>query len=279
MDKVINHTISDLPIGIFDSGIGGLTVLRALKEQMPKESFLYLGDTARLPYGTKSPSTIRQYLEQNVAFLLKCGVKAVVVACNSASSVLKKDDDFGVPVIDVIIPGARKAVTVTKSKRIGVIGTRATIMARGYVQALQMFGSYHIFQQACPLLVPLVEEGMIDDPITNLIVYRYLSPLIRENIDTLILGCTHYPILKESIRKVVGKNIEIVDSAHATAERLYHHLETMRLRPTTSTTEGKVTIMVTDDSPIFKATADMILAPIKIDDLHPVYLNPKEIQS
>jgi glutamate racemase len=206
--------MNDLPIGVFDSGVGGLTVLRALAKRWPGEKFIYLADTARLPYGTKSPETIEQYLIQNLKFFLQYGVKAIVVACNSASSVLlERRIPCPVPILNVITPGAKLAAQATKTKKIGVLGTRATVLSQAYVHAIQKIDpSIEVQQQACPLLVPLVEENWIDDPLTNMVIYRYLQDLLKQPIDTLVLGCTHYPVLKNAFQKVVGSSVELIDS-------------------------------------------------------------------
>jgi glutamate racemase len=206
--------MNDLPIGVFDSGVGGITVLRALTEKWPGEKFLYLADTARLPYGAKSSDTIEQYFIQNLKFLLKEGVKAVVVACNSASSVLmKKKIPSPVPIFNVIHPGARLAAAATRTGHIGVVGTRATMLSEAYVQAIkELSPEANVYQQACPLLVPLVEENWVDDPLTNMVIYRYMQTLLKHPIDTLVLGCTHYPVLKKAFKNVVGASVELVDS-------------------------------------------------------------------
>ncbi len=269
--QIRNESRSNLPIGIFDSGVGGVTVLKALQREFPGESFLYLGDTARLPYGSKSPLTIRNYLEQNVNHLLKHGVKALVVACNSASSILKSSDHFGVPHFDVIRPGARAAVSATRNKRIGVVGTAATVSSNSYVKAIAEFGKFDVFQQPCPLLVPLVEEGLVDDPITNLIVYRYLGPLLQIKMDTLILGCTHYPVIEMAFRKVVGSSVAIVDSSKVVADRLRHSFETGKI-PSAKGGEGSIRLMVTDDSPAFRRVAQLILGDVQVASIEFVHL-------
>jgi glutamate racemase len=249
-------------IGIFDSGIGGLTVLKSLRRHFPEHSFLYLGDTARLPYGSKSSATIRSYLEQNMRFLIAAGVDAIVVACNSASSVLQENTFQTIPVYGVIEPGALCAIAQTQNHRIGVIGTRATIGTQAYVKAIhRLQPAVEVFSQACPLLVPLVEEGWIDDPLTNLVVYRYLQPLIQSQIDTLILGCTHYPILRAAIGKVVGPAVTLVDSAQAIAEQMQHDIQSGRLQSAVCKGSAQATIRfcVTDNSTSFQMVAEMIL--------------------
>lgn len=256
------------PIGLFDSGIGGLTVLKTVREKLPHENLIYLGDTARLPYGSKSPETILRYLNQNIEFLVARGVKSVVVACNSASSVLvgRNDLKFSVPVYNVIEPGARRAFEVSRSKRIGVLGTRATIAGGAYERELKKLdSSVSVVAQACPLLVPLVEEGWDNDPITNLVVFRYVQPLVAAGVDTLILGCTHYPFLKEAIRRVAGPSVELVDSAESIA-RLLHEDSGIGSR------EGSLELLVTDASPSFSEVAARILSPFKLPALQQVDL-------
>ena len=207
------------PIGVFDSGVGGLTVVRALRRRLPHESILYLGDTARLPYGTKSPSTVRQYTRRNVEFLEARGVKAVVVACNTATALALDDLPTPVPVWGVVEPGAERAARISRG-RVGVIATEATILSDAYGRALRRLRpELAVLSQACPLFVPLVEEGWYDDPLTEEVARRYLAPLLAAGIDTLVLGCTHYPLLEPVLRRVVGEGVELVDSAAAVAEQ------------------------------------------------------------
>ena len=204
------------PIGVFDSGIGGLTVVRALRDLLPNESIFYLGDTARVPYGGKSPSTVERYSVEMAEMLAAEGVKAVVVACNSASSVAlpKLEETLAVPVIGVIKPGAQAAVTATRNRHVGVIGTRATIKSGAYERALRALDlKINISAQACPLLVPLIEEGWLEDKLTDRVIARYLRPLVRKGIDTLVLGCTHYPLLAGAIARFLENKITLVDSA------------------------------------------------------------------
>ena len=207
------------PIGVFDSGIGGLTVVKALIEDLPSESIVYFGDTARVPYGTKSKSTIVKFSLENVEFLLRFGVKCIVIACNTSSSwalpTLRKY--FKVPIIGVIRPGARAAVRQTRAKRIGVIGTSATIHSRAYEAAIQRLDpTIQVFSQSCPLFVPLVEEGWLSGAVSRQVAAQYLGPLMRRRIDTLILGCTHYPLLAPTIQSVLGPGVALVDSARQT---------------------------------------------------------------
>lgn len=217
-------------IGIFDSGVGGLTVARQLRRALPHEDLLYLGDTARVPYGTKSPATVVRFACEDTGFLVGRDVKAVVVACNTASAwaldVLQ--ERFALPVFGVILPGAAAALRRTRSGRIGVIGTPATIRSAAYTRAiLGARRDAQVFAQACPLLVPLVEEGWVNHRVSRLVLEEYLRPLLRQRIDTLVLGCTHYPLLKRVIRAVVGPDIVLIDSAAScarhVAEQLRHH--------------------------------------------------------
>ena len=208
------------PIGVFDSGLGGLTVVKALIDDLPQESIVYFGDTARVPYGTKSKSTIVKFSLENVEFLLRYGVKCIVIACNTSSSwalpTLRKY--FKVPIIGVIRPGALAAVRQTRNKRVGVIGTSATIGSEAYKAAIRRIDpAVHVFSQDCPLFVPLVEAGWLNGSIARGVAEKYLTPLKRQRIDTLILGCTHYPLLAPTIQRVMGREVALVDSARQTA--------------------------------------------------------------
>jgi len=244
-------------IGVFDSGLGGLTVLKELIKNFPKENFVYLGDTARLPYGSKSPEVIRKYTEQNIQFLIQQNVKCIVVACNSASTVIDFNELHGTPIYNVITPGAKKALDVSVTKRIGLLGTRATIASRAYQQRiLKMDMNVDIFDMACPLFVPFAEEGMDLDPITNLIAFRYIQPLVDQKIDTLILGCTHYPLLRGSIQRVTQQSIALVDSGETIALLLKEDFSQGRLKQSGS---GLVRILTTDFSQHFKNLAEKIL--------------------
>jgi glutamate racemase len=212
--------INKWSIGVFDSGIGGLTVVKEIRNILPEEKIIYLGDTARVPYGSRSRETIIKYSRENARFLMEKGIKLLVVACNTASSLALDElkEHMPVNVIGVVEPGARKAVRVTKSGRIGVIGTEATIRSRSYERALLKIDSrLKIFPRACPLFVPLVEEGMIEHKITYSVAEHYLADLKKFKIDVLILGCTHYPVLKKVIQKTVGENVTLVDSAEEVA--------------------------------------------------------------
>jgi len=221
---------NDLPIGIFDSGVGGLTVYRALHDRLPHEHFVYLGDTARVPYGTKSMATIERYAIENAKFLADHGIKLLVVACNTASATAlpKIREKIGIDVIGVIWPGGRKAVDVTSEierPRIGVIATEATVASERYVRAIRRAGSNsEVMQLACPLFVPLAEEGWTHEPETYSIAEKYLGEMKAFSPDALVLGCTHYPILREVIQQTVGQNVRLIDSGEATAEEVERRL-------------------------------------------------------
>lgn len=210
------------PIGIFDSGIGGLTVAKEIFTHLPYEDIVYFGDTARVPYGTKSPQTVRKFSYSNMRFLMSQKVKMAIVACNTASatSIEKLRVEFpGIPIIGVIEPAVELALICTGNKRIGVIGTESTISSNAYLKEIRMLNpNAMIFGQPCPLFVPLVEEGWIDRKETSMIAREYLRPLKKKKIDTLILGCTHYPLLKSVIKKIIGKGVAVIDSARVIAE-------------------------------------------------------------
>jgi len=216
-------TGNDAPIGVFDSGIGGLTVAREIMRNLPMEKIVYFGDTARVPYGNKSKATIVRYSLQITNFLRTQGIKALVIACNTATSMaLPEVSEFaGMPVIGVVEPGARVAAEITKNGRIGVIGTRATISTNAYTNAIHSINpSLNVIGQACPMLVPLVEEGWVHDHVTDEILMRYLDDLLEHDIDTLILGCTHYPLLRSAIKRLVGNQVNLVNPAYETAKEL-----------------------------------------------------------
>lgn len=223
---------ADRPIGVFDSGIGGLTVLRALVNAMPSEEFIYLGDTARLPYGTKSNEVIKRYSRENSEFLLAKGIKLLVVACNTSSAVALEHIAGAtmIPVVGVIEPGARAVVRATRSGKIGVIGTEATIASGAYTRTIQRLRpDAEIYTRACPLLVPLAEEGWVDNEVAQRTVAFYLESLKRSGIDTLLLGCTHYPLLLRMFERVLGRGVRVVDSALATAEAVTAQLGALGL--------------------------------------------------
>jgi glutamate racemase len=213
----------DSAIGVFDSGIGGLTVLHQIIETLPHENTVYLGDTARAPYGTKSMDTVLRYSYENSDFLVEKGVKILVVACNTSTAIAlhRLKARLAVPVIGVIEPGVRRAIKSSKNKRIGVIGTEATIQSSAYTHALKSADpAVEVYSRACPLFVPLVEEGWTDNEVVEMTAKAYLGGFKQSGIDTLILGCTHYPLLKRSIRKFMGSGVRLVDSAEETAKEV-----------------------------------------------------------
>ena len=219
-------------IGVFDSGLGGLTVVKELMRQLPNESIVYFGDTARVPYATKSKDSIIRFSKENVSYLLNKKVKMVVVSCNTSSSIalpiLKRS--FQLSIIGVITPGAKKAAEVTRNKKVGVIATIATINSQAYTKSIKEFDrSIKVTGKACPLFVPLVEEGWFKKNITFAIAKEYLNPIIKSKSDTLILGCTHYPLLKSTVQKVVGRSVRLVDSAKEVTEEVKGLLKKMRL--------------------------------------------------
>ncbi len=223
---------TDAPIGVFDSGLGGLTVFRALRQALPQESLLYVGDTARVPYGNKSPDTITRYAREILDFLAHREVKAVVVACNTASALAVPTlvSHYSFPVFGMIEPGVARAIEMSRRQRIGVIGTAATVASQAYERRLTtLCPTAFVTSQACPLFVPLVEEGWINTSVTAEIARHYLDPLKSQGIDTIILGCTHYPILQQVIQRVMGADVALVDSGAAAAVALRTLLAEQRL--------------------------------------------------
>ena len=252
------------PIGIFDSGIGGLTVLAALLRRLPGESFCYLGDTARLPYGTKSAATVTRYALRAAEYLVDQGIKMLVVACNTASAAalptLKAR--LPLPVVGVVTPGARAAVRVTCG-RVGLIATESTVSSGAYVKAIHRFRrDVEVVSRACPLFVPLAEEGWFDHPVTHEVARIYLTELTHEGIDTLILGCTHYPLLAGPIATALGPEVRLVDSASAVAEQVGEMLER---REATAGGRGEIRIQVTDAATRIARIARLILPELSGD--------------
>jgi len=236
------------PIGVFDSGIGGMTVVRALTHQLPHENIIYFGDTARVPYGPKSQQVVREYALQDTDVLLQHDVKLIVIACNTVSAVALDvvQKRAKVPVVGVILPGAEAAVRATKNKRIGVAGTVGTIFSNAYTNAIrQLDPDIKVFGQPCPLFVPLAEEGWIDHKATELIAKEYLFPLTLEKIDTLVLGCTHYPILQDVIGKVLHESVTLIDSGESTALVVKNMLTELKLN-NTSTQKPNLQFFVSD---------------------------------
>lgn len=258
------------PIGVFDSGVGGLTVVREIMRNLPNEEIVYFGDTARVPYGSKSRETVTRYSRQIVRFLQSKEVKAIVVACNTVSAyaleTIKKELD--IPIIGVVEPGARVACETTVNDRIGVIGTEATVHSGIYTSFIRrQKPDVQVVSKACPLFVPLVEEGWIKDPITMEVARRYLEELLQYDIDTLILGCTHYPLLRSTVQKIVGDKVKLVNPAYETARDLKKLLETENLsNPDTMTDPSEMNhhFYVSDAADKFNKFANSIL-PYDID--------------
>lgn len=247
VEKNSRQALRERAIGVFDSGIGGLTVVQQIVRLLPNEHVIYLGDTARTPYGTKSPETIRRYALENAEFLLDKGIKLLVVACNSVSAVALEllEDRVRVPVVGVIEPGARAAVSATRKRKVGVIGTEATIASGAYTRALKALdASLEVYTRACPLFVPLAEEGWVFNDVARAVARRYLTSLKRSGIDTLVLGCTHYPLLSAVIADVLGPGVRLVDSALTTAQAVRELLISRSL--VRRAEPGSVSFFVTD---------------------------------
>jgi glutamate racemase len=236
------------PIGVFDSGIGGLTVVKALHDLLPNENISYLGDTARVPYGNKSADTVERYSIELADLLMRENAKMIVVACNTVSSVAipKLRKHVSVPVIGVIEPGAQAAIATTRNRHVGVIGTRATIRSGAYENALRALNVHvRVSSQACPLLVPLIEEGLLEDKLTDQAIARYLEPMMNDGIDTLVLGCTHYPLLSPAIGRSLGNKVQLVDSAQNCAAAVRNLLDRQSLRAPNEQ-RGGLRVMLTD---------------------------------
>jgi glutamate racemase len=259
-------------IGVFDSGIGGLTVVRALMEQLPGYDITYFGDTARTPYGSKSEPTVIRYAVENTEFLLARGARAIVLACNTASSfapaVLR--ERFQVPIFEVVTPAAAAAVTLTRQGRIGIIGTRATVSSGIYPRVIRALRpDCRIHARACPLLVPLVEEGWLNKPETAMIVKKYLRPLKVKQIDTLILGCTHYPLLRGLIQAKIGNRVTVIDSSSGVADAVAGYIRRPSSPRAPSWKRGGVyRFLVSDTTPHFQTIAANILRrPIRLEQI------------
>jgi glutamate racemase len=263
----------EAPIGVFDSGLGGLTVARAIHQLLPHEDLVYLGDTARVPYGTKSPATVTRFACEDTEFLVTQQVKAVVVACNSATAwgLSTLERHFKLPVMGVILPGARAALAATHNQRIGVIGTSATIRSQAYhTSILARCDTARIFARPTPLLVPLVEEGWTNHAVTLAVLREYLKPLLKQRIDTLVLGCTHYPLLKRALRQVVGDGVALVDSAESCAEFVRERLGFLKLLAPGRRRKGVIRPFVTDEPERFWDSAERFLGcateePVKVE--------------
>jgi len=253
--------VNSAPLGFFDSGVGGLTVVRAVQELLPAEDILYLGDTARLPYGSKSPETIRQFADEDVRFLLSHGVKAIVVACNTATAhaLPHLQEQYRIPILGVIEPGVTAALADPAAERIGIIATRGTIRSHAYQHALALRRTgLLIHGQATPLLVPFIEENWIDHPATRLVLKQYLDPLIGKGIDTLMLACTHYPLLIPILKELLPADVRLVDSATTCAETLRQELTRLDLLAD-NPAEGVLKLYLTDLSEQFEELARQFL--------------------
>lgn len=263
--------MDDAPIGVFDSGVGGLTVAREIMRQLPEESMIYFGDTARVPYGTKSKDTVIRYSKQIVNFLLSKGVKAIVIACNTASALALTElqKQYIIPIIGMVQPGAVAAMNATKNKNIGIIGTNATIKSGQYGKYLRKLDSkVTVVTKSCPMFVPLVEEGLIDDRITEDMVSRYLREFRQYDIDSLILGCTHYPLLINPIQNFVGDKVTLVNPAYEVAKSLKQLLKDENLRADKEHT-AEYQYYVSDMADQFLTFADRVL-PCRVDQVRPV---------
>ena len=251
------------PIGVFDSGVGGLTVVREIMRQIPNERIVYFGDTARVPYGGKSKETIIRYSRQIIRFLMTKKVKAIVVACNTASALALEEieKEIDIPIIGVVKPGAKEAVATTKNKKIGVIGTEATIGSMLYSEYIHMQDEEaKVYGKACPLFVPLVEENWLKDPVTYEVARRYLEELKGYDVDTLILGCTHYPLLRSTIGEVMGDKVSLVNPAYETVKSLNELLEQKGIKNTSVCDNSyKYEFYVSDIAKKFQAFAESIL--------------------
>ncbi len=267
-EPVQGSGMSEKAIGVFDSGVGGLTVAKEIMRLLPEEKIIYFGDTARVPYGSKSEGTVTKFTEQIIRFLMTKEVKALVVACNtmSALSLEKVKNNLSVPIIGVVKPGAVTAFGVTSNKRIGVIATESTISSGLYTRMLkEMDQNIEVIGKACPLFCPLVEEGMIDDPVTEEVARRYLFGLMTQNIDTLILGCTHYPLLKKTIAKIVGEGVKLVNPAYETAMELKSLLAEMNILRSKHSAPPAHEFYVSDSAERFGDFATRLL---HIENLH-----------
>ena len=255
--------MSDAPIGIFDSGVGGLTVARAILDQLPNESTLYIGDTARGPYGPRPLAEVREFALETMDFLVSQGVKAIVIACNTASAAMLRDarERYSIPVIEVIQPAVRRAVAATRTGNVGVIGTRATVDSKAYVDAFAAAPQLNITSIACPLFVEFVERGETSGTEITKIAREYLAPVMEAKVDTLVLGCTHYPLLTGVISYVMGEGVTLVSSAEETAKDLYRTLVENRLLREQSTTPATHKFLATGDAKAFETLARRFLGP------------------
>ena len=262
--------MSSAPIGIFDSGVGGLTVARAILDQLPNESTLYIGDTARGPYGPRPLAEVRDFALETLDFLVEQGVKALVIACNTASAAMLRDarERYSIPVIEVIQPAVRRAVAATRSGRVGVIGTRATIESRAYLDAFAAAPQLAIESIACPLFVEYVERGETSGEAITKVAREYLKPMIDADIDTLVLGCTHYPLLTGVISYVMGNGVSLVSSAEETAKDLYRVLVENDLLRGSSEKPSTHKFLATGNAKAFESLARRFLGPEVVSVQH-----------
>lgn len=263
--------VNSLPIGIFDSGVGGLTVFQAIRKTLPEENIIYLGDVARVPYGVKSAPLVRQYAYQITRYLIKKGIKVLVVACNTASATSLEflERKFPLPITGVILPGVRESILSTRNKKVGILGTRTTVESGAYQNLLKSMDSrIEVFATPAPLLVPLVEEGWIDRPVTRMVIKEYLAPFKNWGVDTVILGCTHYPLLKQ-VMEQEAPGIKFIDAAKAVARYLKELLEARGLKGGS----GKEEFFLTDTPAHYFSLFSLFLKrevkniqPVKLED-------------
>ena len=271
--KLNNKSMKTAPIGIFDSGVGGLTVMREVVKQLPDEKIVYFGDTARVPYGSKSQKTIIHYSEQIIRFLKTKKVKAIVIACNTASALALDAvrDEFDIPILGVVVPGARAAVSVSENKKVGVIGTEATVLSGMYSKVIKsMDTEIEVMEKACPLFVPLVEEGLRDHKVMGEIIEYYLESLKNTDIDSIILGCTHYPLIRHSISRYLGEAIKIVNPAYEAARDLKELLNNSGiLNDVKDDKEKQYQFFVSDEAEKFRSFANTVM-PFEINSTNVV---------
>ena len=268
------ENIASAPVGVFDSGVGGLTVAREIMRQLPNEKIVYFGDTARVPYGSKSKETVLRYSRQIVRFLQTKGVKAIVVACNTASALALEDirHETDMPMIGVVKPGAKVAADNTTNKRVGVIATEATVNSKIYTDYIKrQDGEITVIEKACPLFVPLVEEGWLKDSVTEEVARRYLEELKTENIDSLVLGCTHYPLLRNMIGHIMGESVRLVNPAYETAVSLGELLDSKGIAAGNENRYASemYDFYVSDAAEKFKRFANSIL-PFRIENIEQI---------
>jgi glutamate racemase len=272
---------SERPIGVFDSGVGGLTVAAAIQRALPAESIVYFGDLLHLPYGSKSSRAVEEFTRAAVQFLLERSVKLIVIACNTATSIAAHliREEVNVPVLGVIDPGARAACRMTVNRRIGVIGTKRTIESNAYAEAIgKLDPRAEVFQRATPLLVPLIEEGWQSHPATRLVLTEYLRDFMERGIDTIVLGCTHYPLIRTEIKDILG-DVHVVDSAETTAGEtakiLVHGGRTAGVRRADEGEGGALQVYLTDYTDVFESMGERILG-VQLNDLHVIDLHWEE---